>query len=544
MTSPAPADALAVPHGELRALFPSFGQQVDGRDAVFLDGPGGTQVPRSVMEAMTSYLSRDNANTGGSFITSQRTDEAVAAARVEMARFLNASRPEEIVFGQNSTSLWFALSRALARTWKADDEIIVTSLDHDANITPWTLAARDAGATVRTWEFRTENCTLNLDDLDVLLTPRTRLVAFTHASNAVGTIPDVAGAIRRVRAKSPRATVFIDAVHYTPHNPVDVRALDCDFLGCSAYKFCGPHLGILYGKYEHLDRLEAYKVRPSYAKPPGKWETGTQSFESISGLRAALAYLASVGGMQCIREYEFGLVRELPRTGAPRARPEIYGLTDPTRANERTPTFGVTLDGWNAAAVAAQLGAQGIFVWDGHFYAVDVIDRLGLKESGGLVRIGFAHYNTLDEVARTVDTLKELAQEWAGVKPFDYSLDYRTLDLRAHPELYRVGKGEQGVLLVQPYKGEILPHWKFATPDAARKSSVAIFGLYEDYKAKSDFVGMDMARKFLQMGYTRARRYANHKGGKKYAGPVPTNKKGQSGAHGREELPRTDPTRS
>ena len=280
----------------MRALFPSLSQQVDGRDAVFLDGPGGTQVPPRVMEAMTAYLSRDNANTGGPFITSQRTDEAVAAARAETAHFLNAARPEEIVFGQNMTSLSFSLSHALGRTWKAGDEVIVTSLDHDANVAPWILAARDAGATVRTWEFRREDCTLRLEDLDALLTERTRFVAFTHASNAVGTIPDVAGAIRLVRAKSPGAMVFIDAVHYTPHNPVDVRALDCDFLGCSAYKFCGPHLGILYGKYEHLDRLEAYKVRPSYAKPPGKWETGTQSFESIAGLRAALAYLASVGG--------------------------------------------------------------------------------------------------------------------------------------------------------------------------------------------------------------------------------------------------------
>ncbi len=410
MTSPALAGALSVPHGELRALFPSLGQQVDGRDAVFLDGPGGTQVPLSVMEAMSAYLSRDNANTGGSFITSQRTDAAVASARAETARFLNAARSEEIVFGQNSTSLWFALSRALARTWRAGDEIIVTSLDHDANITPWTLAARDAGATVRTWEFRTEDCTLRLEGLDALLTDRTRHIAFTHASNAVGTIPDVAGAIRRVRAKSPGATVFIDAVHHTPHNPVDVRALDCDFLGCSAYKFCGPHLGILYGKYEHLDRLEAYKVRPSYAKPPGKWETGTQSFESISGLRAALAYLESVGGMERIHEYELGLVRAFLEQA--RAVPDltIHGLTDPARAGERTPTFGVTLEGWNASALAAQLGAQGIFVWDGHFYAVDVIDRLGLKDRGGLVRIGFAHYNTHEEVTRTIGALKELAE--------------------------------------------------------------------------------------------------------------------------------------
>lgn len=418
MTSPAPVGALPVPHGELRALFPSLSQQVDGRDAVFLDGPGGTQVPLSVMQAMSAYLSRDNANTGGSFITSQRTGEIVAAARAETADFLNAARPEEIVFGQNSTSLWFSLGRALGRTWTAGDEIIVTSLDHDANISPWTLAARDAGATVRTWEFHPDDCTLRLDDLDALLTDRTRLVAFTHGSNAVGTIPDAAGAIRRVRAKSPRAMVFIDAVHYTPHNAVDVRALDCDFLGCSAYKFCGPHLGILYGKYEHLDRLEAYKVRPSYAKPPGKWETGTQSFESISGLRAALTYLASVGGpdadvraaMRSIREYELGLCRAFLEQARQVPGLKIHGITDPARVGERTPTFGVTLEGWNAAAVAARLGEQGIFVWDGHFYAVDVVDRLGLGSQGGLVRIGFAHYNTPAEVERVIGALAHLAK--------------------------------------------------------------------------------------------------------------------------------------
>ena len=421
MTPPAPG-ALPVSHGELRALFPSLTQQVAGRTVVFLDGPGGTQVPTPVMEAMTGYLSRDNANTGGHFITSQRTGEAVAAARRDAAHFLNAARPEEVVFGQNMTSLVFALSHALRRTWQAGDEVVVTSLDHDANVSPWTLAAADAGATVRTWEFRRDDCTLQLADLEPLLDERTRLVAFTHASNAVGTIPDVAGAIRLVRAKAPRALVFIDAVHYTPHNPVDVRALDCDFLACSAYKFCGPHLGILYGKYEHLDGLQAYKVRPSSAKPPGKWETGTQSFESIAGLRATLHYLASVVGagtdvrdaMARIREYELGLSRAF-LDGAPTVPGlKIHGLIDPARAGERTPTFGVTLEGWNARDVAARLGEQGIFVWDGHFYAVGVVDRLGLGDKGGLVRIGFAHYNTHEEVVRVLDALKELAQRGAA----------------------------------------------------------------------------------------------------------------------------------
>ena len=400
---------LAVPHAELRALFPSLGQEIAGQSAVFLDGPGGTQVPTPVMEGMTAYLSRDNANTGGPFATSQRTGETVAAARADMARFLHAARPEEIVFGQNMTSLTFALSHALRRTWQAGDEVIVTTLDHDANVAPWLLAAEDAGATAHAWEFRREDGTLRLDDLELLLRPNTRLVALTHASNALGTIPDVAAAVRLVRAKSPDAIVFIDAVHYTPHNPVDVQALDADFLACSAYKFCGPHLGILYGKYAHLDRLTAYKVRASSNQPPGKWETGTQSFESIAGLRACLTHLTRVGGMERIREYELGLTRAFLARASQVPSLKIYGLTDPARAGERTPTFGVTLEGWHARDVATRLGEQGIFVWDGHFYALGVVERLDLEKQGGLVRIGFAHYNTLEEVARVVAALERLA---------------------------------------------------------------------------------------------------------------------------------------
>ena len=413
-----PPSALAIPHTKLRAQFPSLSLQVNGHPAVYLDGPGGTQTPTGVMEAMSAYFSRDNANTGGHFATSQRTDETVAAARRETASFLHAARPEEIVFGQNTTSLFFALSHSLRRTWNVGDEVIVTSLDHDANVAPWTQAAADAGATLRTWEFRHEDCTLRLEDLEALLSERTRHVALTHASNAVGTIPDVAGAIRLVRAKAPRALVSIDAVHYTAHNPVDVQALGCDFLGCSAYKFCGPHLGILYGKYEHLDRLQAYKVRPSSGKPPGKWETGTQSFESIAGLRAALAYLARLGpdgghdphaAMRAVRAYELTLTSAFLAGAARVPGLKIYGLTDPARIGERTPTFGVTLEGWHAGQVAARLGEEGFFVWDGNFYAVDVVNRLGLEDRGGLVRIGFAHYNTLEEVDGVLAALGRLA---------------------------------------------------------------------------------------------------------------------------------------
>ena len=394
-------------HDRLRAQFPALAQDVAGEPAVFLDGPGGTQTPRAVIDAIAEYLARDNANLGGAFATSRRTGDMVDAARLDVARFLNAVRPEEIVFGQNMTSLTFALSRVLARSWRAGDEVIVTSLDHDANVAPWLLAAADAGATVRTWEFHVEDCTLRTADLEGLVNPRTRLVALTHASNAVGTIPDVAGAIAVVRAKAPGALVFIDGVHYAPHRRIDVQALDCDFLACSAYKFCGPHLGILYGKYGHLEAFDAYKVRPSHNEPPGKWETGTQNFEAIAGLRACLKYLGDLD-MSWMEDYEAGLSRRFLEEARSVPDLRVYGITNLDGIGDRTPTFGVALGKRGAREVAERLGERGIFVWDGHFYAVGVVDRLGLAKQGGLVRIGFAHYNTPQEVTRLINALGQL----------------------------------------------------------------------------------------------------------------------------------------
>lgn len=412
-----------------RAEFPSLAQTVTDQPAVFFDGPGGSQTPARVGDAMAAYLRRDNANTGGLFATSQRTDALVAATRQAAADFLGAARPEEIVFGQNMTSLTFALSRALAREWNAGDEIVLTSLDHDANVTPWTIAARDRGDVgIRTWDFRPDDgCRLRLDDLRSLLSARTRLVALTHASNALGTIPDVAGAIQLVRERAPNARVFVDAVHFAPHGPIDVQALDCDFLACSAYKFFGPHLGILYGKYEILDSLVADKVRPSPARPPGKWETGTQSFESIAGLRACLEYLAEIGGsgesgrgrerlvraMCEIQTHEADLSRaflERFHTAALSGW-RLHGIGDVGSCAERTPTFALTCGGRSPREVAERLAQRGIFVWDGNFYAVNVVGRLGLSERGGLLRIGFLHYNTLAEIERLVAALTEIARE-------------------------------------------------------------------------------------------------------------------------------------
>jgi cysteine desulfurase family protein (TIGR01976 family) len=406
---------------QIRAQFPALQQEVNGRVPIFLDGPGGTQVPETVIAAMSDYLRRDNSNQGGQFVTSQRTDAVLQEARQAFADLLNAARPEEIVFGLNMTSLTFNLSRALAQEWQAGDEIVLTRLDHDANISPWLLAAEERGATVRWLDFHPENCMIALEQLPTLLTPKTRLLAITHASNAVGSVVNVRQATQMAHAAG--ALVYVDAVHYTPHGLVDVQALDCDFLASSTYKYYGPHLGVLYGKHEHLERLAAYKVRPAPSYAPGKWETGTPSFESIAGAGAAVNYLASladpelaqagrraklVNAMQRIQQYEMGISAKFltGATAVPGLR--VYGLTDMERLDERTPTFAVSLAGYTPAELAAKLGEQAIFVWDGHYYAIAVMERLGLLDKGGLVRIGFVHYNTPDEVDRLLAALREL----------------------------------------------------------------------------------------------------------------------------------------
>ena len=413
----------------LRAQFPSLAQQVNGHAAAFFDGPGGTQTPQRVIDAMGAYLANDNSNVGGAFGTSQRTGQVVAEARQAVADLLNARRPEEIAFGQNMTSLTFAASRAIARTWSPGDEIIVTYLDHDANITPWMMAAADSGVKVRWLDIRTEDCTVDFQSLEKLLNERTRLVAVTYASNAVGTIVDVGRVAKMAHAVG--ALVYVDAVHYTPHNPIDVQAIDCDFLACSAYKFFGPHTGILYGKYELMDSLQAYKVRPAPSRPPGKWETGTQSFESLAGVKAAVDYLEEIGraagddgatdlvrysgrarrlkrALQVIKSYEATLSEHFlnQATSVPGLR--VYGITDVERLEQRAPTFAVSMAGYTPRHVAEYLGRQGFFVWDGDYYAVAVMEQLGRLDQGGLVRIGFVHYNTIEEIDRLIDALKAI----------------------------------------------------------------------------------------------------------------------------------------
>ncbi len=398
--------------------------------AIYFDNPGGTQVPHHVIDRMVDYLVTKNANHGGAFPTSQASDALVDEAREAAADFLNAARPEEIIFGANMTTLTMAMSRALGTELRPQDEIVVTRLDHDANIAPWLLLAQDKGCVVRWLDFDIEDCTLQLEQLPGLLSERTRIVAVGYASNAVGTINPLPRIIEL--AHQAGAWAYIDAVQFAPHGPIDVQALGCDFLAVSAYKFFGPHAGILYGREEHLRRLKAYKVRPAPDDPPGKFETGTGNFEAIAGVLGALDYLDWIGAtfgaehaerfagkfhgrrlrlkqaMAAIRAYEVELSRIL--IDALEAVPglRIHGITDRRALDRRVPTVSFTLEGHHPRAVAEFLGREGIYTWDGNYYALAVTERLGLEATGGMLRVGMAHYNTRSEIARLGDALKKL----------------------------------------------------------------------------------------------------------------------------------------
>lgn len=403
----------------VRAQFPALAEKTNDESAVFLDGPGGTQVPERVLEAMREYLVHSNANTHGAFATSRRTDGVIAAARIAMADLLG-SNPDEIVFGPNMTSLTFALSRALGRELGAGDEIVVTRLDHDANVAPW-QALEERGAVVRMVDIQPEDCTLDLDDLRSKINSRTRLVAVGYASNAVGTINPVEEIVRL--AHSVGAIAFIDAVHYAPHGAIDVRALDCDFLACSPYKFFGPHAGVLFGKREWLERLRPYKVRPAPSRPPDCWETGTQNHEGLAGVAAAVDYLAAVGERHCpghgtrrenllaaygvIRAWERSLAEQLISGLLEIPGLTFFGICDPACFHQRTPTVSIRLEGWMPRELAEFLGERGIFIWDGNYYALNLTERLGVESSGGMVRIGLVHYNTPEEVDRLLQLLRE-----------------------------------------------------------------------------------------------------------------------------------------
>jgi len=401
----------------LRTRFPALGRTLNGRPVAYLDGPGGTQVPDSVIDAMTGMLRAGVSNLHGGFASSDLADATLDGARRAVADLFGAD-PEEIVFGQNMTSLTFSLSRALARTWQAGDEIVVTRLDHDANISPWRLAAADRNAAVRVADFDPETGMLDVEHLESLLTPRTRLVAVTMASNALGSMPP----LRRIIAAAHEAgaLVAVDAVHGTPHRTVDVRGLDCDVLTASAYKFFGPHTGVQFIRSDLLDAAEAYRVAPAPAAGPGKWESGTQSFESLAGLTAAVDYLAGLGtgegrrprlldAMGRIAAHEADLAGRFLRGAAGIGGLRVYGVRDPELLEWRTPTFAVSVAGRHPDEVAAILAARGIFTWSGHYYAVEAMRHLGVLDEGGLVRIGFVHYTTRNEVDRVLDDLAAIA---------------------------------------------------------------------------------------------------------------------------------------
>jgi cysteine desulfurase family protein (TIGR01976 family) len=409
----------------IRQQFPAL-----ERPVVFLDNPGGTQICRQSLDRIHHYLVECNANHGGAFPTSRQSDALVEQARAAMADFLNAARPEEIVFGANMTTLTYTISRALGRTFNPGDTIVVTRLDHDANVSPWLQLAEDRNLRIRWVDFHPENGTLDLEDFQAAMQEKPRLAAFGYASNALGTINPVEKLVRM--AHEAGALTYIDAVQYAPHGPIDVQRIGCDFLVCSSYKFFGPHLGALYGRYDLLESLPAYRVRPAPSEAPGKFETGTGNFEHISGLLGALEYFLwlseSYGGehrelyagqvegrrlelktaMSALRAYEHELSRALLDILEETPGAKLYGLTGAHQLEQRVPTFSFTLQGRSPLEVAEHMGSHNINIWNGNFYALAITQRLGLEDKGGLIRVGAAHYNTLAEIERFGEVLRDM----------------------------------------------------------------------------------------------------------------------------------------
>ena len=402
-----------------RPQFPALCRLQNGRPVAYFDGPAGTQVPQCVIDAVADCLAHHNANCGAPFDTSRETDEILDAARQAFADFFGTDNPDEVAFGPNMTTLTLAVSRALGKTWQPGDEVIVSRLDHDANVTPWVLAARDAGAVVQHIDVHPQDCTLDMGSFEAALSERTRLVAVGYASNCVGSINPVREIVRR--ARSAGAVTFIDAVHYAPHGLIDVRSLGCDFLVCSAYKFFGPHVGILWGRRERLESLQPYKLRPSPDALPGRWMTGTQNHECIAGAAAAVDYLAGIGdGLDSaatsrrarlqaafggITDYERELGARLLAGLAEIPGVRIWGITDPARLHERVPTVSFTHDRLTPREMAAALAERGIYVWPGNHYALPLTETLGLEPDGTL-RVGIVHYNTADEVERLLAEIR------------------------------------------------------------------------------------------------------------------------------------------
>lgn len=411
----------------VRQQFPSL-----DRPAIFLDNPAGTQISKPSLDRITRYLVETNANHEGMFETSRQSDEVLHEAHAAMADFLNASRPEEIVFGNNMTTLTLHISRSLARNLQTGDNILVTRMDHDANIAPWMLVAEDKGCNLLWVDFDVESGTLDLDSFEQALEKKPKIAAFGYASNLLGTVNPVKQMTRM--AKDAGALVYIDAVQYAPHGPIDVQELGCDFLVCSSYKFFGPHAGALYGKYDLLDELKAYKVRPASNEVPYKFETGTQNHEGIAGVLGALEYLEWLGkqfgadqesvwkdagfsgrklelkkSMSAMQAYESELSKKLITVIESVPGTRVYGITDTDRLKERVPTVSFRLEGKDPEWLANEIGNNDIYVWNGHNYALAIVERMGLLDAGGMVRVGPVHYNTLDELDRFGEILKKIA---------------------------------------------------------------------------------------------------------------------------------------
>ncbi|ELV8722575.1 cysteine desulfurase-like protein [Vibrio harveyi] len=402
---------------QIREQFPALAQYHNNRPVTFFDGPGGSQVPQSVLDSMVSYLGHFNSNLGGHYFSSQATVDVMQSARESAQALLNAPSSGNIVFGANMTSLTFQLSRAISRDWKEGDEIIVSALDHYSNVSSWQQAAEDKGVIVHQVRINEHDCTLDLEHLQSLLSEKTRLVAVTYASNTTGSIVDIHQVVEL--AHRIGAQVYVDAVHYAPHHLVDVQAIGCDFLACSAYKFFGPHVGIAYIADQWLHSIKPYKVEPATNIGPGRFETGTQSFEGLAGVTAAIEYLAQFGdegaSLRQRLEQSYALYNQheqqlsahfLHRLSA-LDWVNLFGINDES-SQLRTPTFALTFDKYAPEFIAKTLGEHNICVWNGHFYALGLVRQLGLEESGGVVRIGCMHYNTTAEIDMLFDVLESI----------------------------------------------------------------------------------------------------------------------------------------
>jgi len=403
----------------VRSAFPSLSETDGGQPRIYFDNPGGTQICQRSIDRMNEYLVRANTNTHGPFRTSRMTDEIIHETHAALADFVGTDDPGEIVFGQNMTTITLHLSRSLAHLLNEGDEIVVTRMDHDANISPWLLVARDRGCTVRWIDFDPQTYRYDEASVDAAITEKTRIVAVGYASNAIGTVNDVASVAEKAHAVG--ALVFVDAVQFAPHFVMDVKAIGCDILACSPYKFYGPHQGMAWARRDLLESLSPYKVRPADDTLPSRFETGTQSHEGMAATLGAVEHFERMGttmgaggttrrerlvsGMEVLIDYERDLTRHLISGLQAIPGVTVHGLTREEDLTDRVPTVGMVKEGSDPDTLARRLAEANIFTWPGHYYAIEVIERLGLSASGGMLRIGLGQYNTVEEIDRLLNVL-------------------------------------------------------------------------------------------------------------------------------------------